>query len=61
MSEVIEETRHVPGNLFWTLFGPPPVDADDSEKIGPVAGIPVLGLDALNSAAYRPDRSHFLF
>ena len=28
---------------------------EDEERIGPVAGVPVLGLDALSSAAYGPE------
>ncbi|WP_394836981.1 APC family permease [Pendulispora rubella] len=28
---------------------------EDEQKIGPVAGVPVLGLDALSSAAYGPE------
>jgi amino acid transporter len=38
------------------LFGPPLSSEDDErERIGPVAGIGVLGLDALASAAYGPE------
>jgi amino acid transporter len=38
------------------LFGKPiPNDEAEEEKIGPLAGIPVLGLDALASAAYGPE------
>src|SRR6202030_3535879 len=28
---------------------------EDEQKIGPLAGVPVLGLDALSSAAYGPE------
>jgi amino acid transporter len=38
------------------LFGKPiPTEEDRNERIGPVAGIGVLGLDALASAAYGPE------
>jgi len=38
------------------LFGRRLASAEeDEQKIGPVAGVPVLGLDALSSAAYGPE------
>ncbi len=38
------------------LFGPPLRSDDDrKERIGPAAGIPIFGLDALSSAAYGPE------
>ena len=38
------------------LFGRPlPTTAERAECIGPLAGIPVFGLDALSSAAYGPE------
>src|SRR5580698_8761161 len=38
------------------LFGPPlRSDADREERVGPAAGIPIFGLDALSSAAYGPE------
>src|SRR5258708_4752976 len=38
------------------LFGPPlRSDADREERIGPAAGIPIFGLDALSLAAYGPE------
>ncbi len=38
------------------LFGRPlPTTAERAESIGPLAGIPVFGLDALSSAAYGPE------
>lgn len=38
------------------LFGRPLSSAEDAaERIGPAAGIPVFGLDALGSAAYGPE------
>jgi len=42
--------------LLDVLFGRPlPSDADSQQKIGPAAGIPIFGLDALGSAAYGPE------
>ncbi|MFP5248482.1 MAG: APC family permease, partial [Acidobacteriota bacterium] len=38
------------------LFGRPLATSEErAEHIGPVAGIPVFGLDALSSAAYGPE------
>ena len=38
------------------LFGPPLRSDDDREqRVGPAAGIPIFGLDALSSAAYGPE------
>src|SRR5580658_1218178 len=38
------------------LFGRPLASSEDrAEKIGPGAGIPIFGLDALSSAAYGPE------
>src|SRR5579862_823683 len=38
------------------LFGSPlPTSDERAEKIGPAAGIPIFGLDALSSAAYGPE------
>ncbi len=38
------------------LFGPPLRSDDDREqRVGPSAGIPIFGLDALSSAAYGPE------
>lgn len=43
-------------SLRELLFGRPiPNDEAEEEKIGPLTGIPVLGLDALASAAYGPE------
>ena len=42
--------------FFNLLFGRPlPTTAERAESIGPLAGIPVFGLDALSSAAYGPE------
>src|ERR1700676_1490144 len=39
-----------------SLFGKPLASSDErAEKIGPIAGIPIFGLDALSSAAYGPE------
>src|ERR1017187_8835933 len=38
------------------LFGSPlPTTDERAERIGPMAGIPIFGLDALSSAAYGPE------
>ena len=38
------------------LLGKPLATSDErAEQIGPVAGIPIFGLDALTSAAYGPE------
>jgi amino acid transporter len=42
--------------LSQFLFGKPlKTEEDEGEKVGPLAGIPILGLDALSSAAYGPE------
>src|ERR1700731_113799 len=43
-------------SLFDFLAGKPLATTEErAEQIGPVAGIPVFGLDALSSAAYGPE------
>jgi amino acid transporter len=43
-------------SLADIIFGRPLASRDErAEKIGPVAGIPIFGLDALSSAAYGPE------
>jgi amino acid transporter len=43
-------------SLFQLVLGKPLATSDErAEHIGPVAGIPVFGLDALSSAAYGPE------
>jgi len=43
-------------NLFQILLGKPLATSEErAEHIGPIAGIPVFGLDALSSAAYGPE------
>jgi len=43
-------------SLINLLFGKPLASAEDrAEKIGPAAGVPIFGLDALGSAAYGPE------
>jgi amino acid transporter len=42
--------------IFHLLFGRPLATSEErAEHIGPLAGIPVFGLDALSSAAYGPE------
>ena len=44
------------GNVLNLLFGRPLATSEErAEHIGPIAGIPVFGLDALSSAAYGPE------
>lgn len=46
----------LPGNLVNLLFGRPLATSEErAEHIGPIAGIPIFGLDALSSAAYGPE------
>jgi amino acid transporter len=43
-------------NLLNLLFGRPLATSEErAEHIGPIAGIPIFGLDALSSAAYGPE------
>src|SRR5438067_8782385 len=43
-------------SILDLLFGRPLSSEEDvKERIGPAAGIPVFGLDALSSAAYGPE------
>jgi len=41
--------------LDWLLGRPLSVYEQEGERIGPWAGVPILGLDALSSAAYGPE------
>ena len=44
------------GNVLNLLFGRPLATSEErAAHIGPIAGIPVFGLDALSSAAYGPE------
>lgn len=57
---VVAESERPPGlrprTLADILFGRRLASAEeDEQKIGPVAGVAVLGLDALSSAAYGPE------
>jgi amino acid transporter len=46
----------VPTRIINLLFGRPLATSEErAEHIGPIAGIPVFGLDALSSAAYGPE------
>jgi len=48
------ERHHV--NLADALFGRPlATEEEKAERIGPLKGIPIFGLDALSSAAYGPE------
>jgi amino acid transporter len=43
-------------NILNLLFGRPLATSEErAEHIGPIAGIPIFGLDALSSAAYGPE------
>src|ERR1700730_15550492 len=43
-------------NILDLLVGKPLKTSDErAERIGPIAGIPIFGLDALSSAAYGPE------
>src|SRR5215469_2823651 len=45
-----------PMNLIEILFGRPlATEEEKAERIGPLKGIPIFGLDALSSAAYGPE------
>lgn len=37
------------------IFGKPLASDGEGEKVGPLTGVPILGLDALPSAAYGPE------
>jgi amino acid transporter len=42
--------------LFYILFGRPLANSEAvSQRIGPLRGVPILGLDALGSASYGPE------
>src|SRR5437016_587944 len=44
------------GRLFRCIFGRPLATAEtETQKVGPVQGVPILGLDALGSASYGPE------
>jgi amino acid transporter len=46
----------LPGRVLTFLFGRPLATSEErAEHIGPIAGIPIFGLDALSSAAYGPE------
>jgi len=46
----------VSSNIMNLLFGRPLATSEErAEHIGPIAGIPIFGLDALSSAAYGPE------
>jgi hypothetical protein len=44
------------GRLFHFIFGRPLATAErEKQKVGPLQGVPILGLDALGSASYGPE------
>src|SRR5277367_1154787 len=46
----------ITSRVLTLLFGRPLATSEErAEHIGPIAGIPVFGLDALSSAAYGPE------
>src|ERR1700740_3467159 len=46
----------ISGRILDLLFGRPLATSEErAEHIGPIAGIPIFGLDALSSAAYGPE------
>jgi len=46
----------ISGKILDLLFGRPLATSEErAEHIGPIAGIPIFGLDALSSAAYGPE------
>src|SRR5215469_10651054 len=46
----------IAGRILDLLFGRPLATSEErAEHIGPIAGIPIFGLDALSSAAYGPE------
>ncbi|MBV8375701.1 MAG: APC family permease, partial [Verrucomicrobia bacterium] len=48
--------RSAVGRLFHFIFGRPLANAErETQKIGPLQGVPILGLDALGSASYGPE------
>jgi len=48
--------KGVASRLFYILFGRPLANWEGaSERIGPIGGVPILGLDALSSASYGPE------
>jgi len=54
----LPEKTHMPlsANALNLLFGRPLATSEErAEHIGPIAGIPIFGLDALSSAAYGPE------
>lgn len=53
---VTDDSGNDKRSLASILFGRPlATDEDAEQRIGPAAGIPVFGLDALGSAAYGPE------
>src|SRR6202035_4500573 len=52
----IQASMALSGRILDLLFGRPLATSEErAEHIGPIAGIPIFGLDALSSAAYGPE------
>ncbi len=52
----LENQMSIFSNVVNVLFGRPLATSEErAEHIGPIAGIPIFGLDALSSAAYGPE------
>src|SRR6202035_2869951 len=52
----IRSTGERPMQILDLLFGKPLATSDQrAEHVGPAAGLPIFGLDALSSAAYGPE------
>jgi amino acid transporter len=53
---VLAPPKGAASRLFYILFGRPLSNSEgSSECIGPLSGVPILGLDALSSASYGPE------
>ena len=58
MARITSKTARLSSGKSWldVLFGRPLAsDEDRAERVGPLAGVPIFGLDALSSAAYGPE------
>ncbi|MCU1298735.1 MAG: Amino acid permease [Acidobacteriaceae bacterium] len=55
-SSLMNDVRSARMNIADLLFGRPlATEEEKAEKIGPLEGVPIFGLDALSSAAYGPE------
>src|ERR1700758_3323568 len=56
MEQSTSRTERSYDRFLNLVFGQPLATEDEkSERIGPLKGIPIFGLDALSSAAYGPE------